>query len=321
MRSGGHPHSGTALAAGALALTTVGLQIAYPPASATTRTTLSVMTVLVFTAASVTDAARCGGVRTAAALLGAGAGIGGLAEIVGVHTGRPFGEYAYTGSLGPQVFGVPLVVPLAWTMAAWPAWRVAGLLSTGRTGRRGRTGSTARVGRWLAGSWALASWDLFLDPQMVAGHHWVWAHPAPSLPGIGGIPASNFLGWLGVSVLVVGALELSLGARLPPGGGRSTHTTADPTADPAAGPAGEPTTGPAFGPAFGPAVGPAIGLLAGWTWVGGVLANAFFFHRPGVAVVGGLAMGLVAVPVLRSRLRRRGAVATGVGSRLRRVLG
>ena len=52
--------------------------------------------------------------------------------------------------------GVPLIVPLAWTMMAYPA------LLVGR-----RIGAPV-----LAGAAALASWDLFLDPQMVAAGHW-----------------------------------------------------------------------------------------------------------------------------------------------------
>lgn len=264
---------GLARLAGGLALATVGLQIAYPPASPRSRRALSVVTVVTFAGASAADAGRVGGARAAGALLACGVGIGGLAEIVGVHTGWPFGAYRYGGTLGPQPFGVPVVVPLAWTMAAWPAWRVAALLP-------GAPGRGARVLRWLGAGWALASWDLFLDPQMVAAHHWQWLYPTPSLPGVAGIPVSNFVGWLGVSLVVTGALELVLGGRLgiPPA-----------AADPAA-----------------PGPGRVVGVLAGWTWVGGIVANAAFFRRPGVAAVGGVAMGLVAVPTLRRAWTRRG---------------
>jgi uncharacterized membrane protein len=257
--------TGWATISGALALGTVGLQIAYPLATDAGRRTLSIVTVGTFAAASTADAVGVGGPRAGLALLACGAGIGGLAEIVGVHTGRPFGRYCYAGTLGPQPFGVPIVVPLAWTMAAWPAWRVAGLLPrpTGRTPRG------ARVVRWLAAAWALASWDLFLDPQMVAAGHWQWLHPTPALPGVPGIPISNFVGWLGVSLAVTGALELTVGA--------------------------PPTT----------RIGPTVGLLAGWTWVGGIVANAAFFRRPGVALAGGLAMGVVALPALRTVMGRR----------------
>lgn len=275
--------------AGGLALATVGLQISYPPASDRTRRGLSVVTVVAFAGASTADAAGVGGTRAAVSLLACGAGLGGLAEIVGVHTGWPFGAYRYGGTLGPQPFGVPLVVPLAWTMAAWPAWRVAALLPRA-------PGPGARALRWLGAGWALASWDLFLDPQMVAAQHWYWLHPSPSIPGVAGIPVSNFLGWLGVSLVVTGALELLLGGRLaiPPAAGAAASTTT---------------------PAPGP--GPVVGLLAGWTWIGGILANAAFFHRRGVAAVGGVAMGLVAVPTLRRARTRRTPDPTRTRTRTR----
>ena len=48
------------------------------------------------------------------------AGGGLAAEAVGVRTGLPFGDYSYAGTLGPEVLDVPLVVPLAWTMMAYP---------------------------------------------------------------------------------------------------------------------------------------------------------------------------------------------------------
>ncbi len=268
------------IAAAVLAVATVGLQIAYPPSSPATRSTLSVVTVLVFAAAGVADALRVGGVRAAGGLLASGAVLGGAAEVLGVHTGWPFGAYAYTGTLGPQALGVPLVVPLAWTMATWPAWRVAGLIGAGASlGRRSR-----RWLRWLGGTWALASWDLFLDPQMVAGGHWRWLHPRPALPGIDAIPLSNDLGWLLTAAVVVAALEALVGRRLDP---------ADPP-------------------------GLVVGLLAGWTWIGGIVANAVFFHRPGVALVGGVAMGLVAIPVIQGQLAGRRPRAPGErGPRLR----
>ena len=113
---------------------------------------------------------------------------GGLAvEVLGVRTGAPFGDYAYTGGLGPALLGVPVVVPLAWAMLAYPC-HVAGL----------------RLGhRVLATGWALASWDLFLDPQMVGDGHWRWYDVSP---GLNGIPLSNHLGWLLVALAMAALL-------------------------------------------------------------------------------------------------------------------
>ena len=48
-----------------------------------------------------------------------------LAELLGSHTGLPFGKYHYTALLQPQIAGVPLLIPLAWMMMLPPAWAIA----------------------------------------------------------------------------------------------------------------------------------------------------------------------------------------------------
>ncbi len=228
------------------------VQICYPLVPDGARASATVVSVLVFCAASVSDAARVHGLRGVGVVL-AVAGGGGLAvEAVGVRTGLPFGTYAYTGDLGAMVLGVPAVVPLAWTMMAWPA------LVVGRTLCR----------RWpavpvaLVGGAALAAWDLFLDPQMVDAGYWTWAHPQPALPLVPGIPLTNYAGWLVVSVVMVGLLD-----RLLPR-----------------------TDGPS---------GPASALYL-WTYGSSVLAHVVFFDRPGAALVGGIGMGLLALPFARA---------------------
>ena len=100
---------------------TVLVQIVYPLMPDALRTEITVASVLVFCAAALADAGRVHGLRGAAVLLAVAGGGGLLVEAVGVHTGMPFGAYAYTGDLGAEVLGVPAVVPLAWTMMAWPA--------------------------------------------------------------------------------------------------------------------------------------------------------------------------------------------------------
>ena len=105
------------------------------------------------------------GLRAAAVLIAVTTGGGLAVEAVGVATGFPFGAYAYGALLGPKVLGVPLVIPLAWTWMAWPAWLAAGQLA-----RR----TPARVA--LAGL-GLAAWDLFLDPQMVDRGVLAWTAP------------------------------------------------------------------------------------------------------------------------------------------------
>ena len=236
----------------ALAAATVLLQVAYPLVTGTRRDVLTVVTVLTFFTAVVAHAVVHRGARWAGAFVLVSVTIGLVAESVGTATGLPFGDYRYAGSLGPKVLGVPAVIPLAWAMMAYPCLLV------------GRRLARSPLAAALTGGYALASWDLFLDPQMVAAGHWRWSDPTYALPGAPDIPGSNYLGWLLVAVLLMGLLQL-----LP---GRAADDR-----QPAA--------------------------LFLWTYASSVLANAVFFDRPMTALVGGIGMGVVAIPYALS-LRR-----------------
>ncbi|MDP9497184.1 MAG: carotenoid biosynthesis protein, partial [Actinomycetota bacterium] len=180
----------------ALAALTVLLQIGYPLTSGRARDLLTVATVVVFCGATVSHAAVHRGPVWAGAYLVVTAGTGLVAEAVGTHTGVPFGDYTYADRLGPKVLDVPLVIPLAWAMFAYPCLLVGQALARGPFGAA------------LVGAVALAGWDLFLDPQMVTAGHWTWTGVRVALPGAPGIPVSNTLGWLAVGTVMLGVLQL-----------------------------------------------------------------------------------------------------------------
>lgn len=259
-----------------LAALVVATQIAYPLTHGEPRDGLTIASVLAFSAASVAHAARSRGGRWALGLLAVAAGGGLLAEAVGVHTGVPFGSYAYSSSLGPRLFAVPLVVPLAWVMMAYPALLAGRWAGPARwAGLTRQAGPAGRATTALTGGGILATWDLFLDPQMVDAGHWRWAAGPPGERGwlgttLNGIPLSNLVGWLVVGTVLVAALDA-----LP-----------DPTRPQRAG-ATRPTG------ATSPADDRLPIVLLGWTYASSVLANLAFFGRPTVALVGGLAMGAV----------------------------
>src|SRR5689334_15571162 len=174
-------------------------QIAYPLTQGGTRAGLTVATVLLGYLLSVSHALLTRGPRAAAALV-ATATLGGFAvEAVGVATGFPFGTYDYSGRLGPKLLGVPLIIPLAWTWMAWPAWLAALRLARSRPARI----VLAAVG--------LAAWDLFLDPQMVGEGYWTWRDPTPALPGVPGVPIGNYVGWLAFALVLMAALSAAGG--------------------------------------------------------------------------------------------------------------
>ena len=172
-------------------------QICYPLTGGSVRAGLTVATVLLGYVLSVSHALLTRGIRAALAVVGT-ATLGGFAvEALGVATGFPFGTYDYSGELGPRLLGVPLIIPLAWTWMAWPAWLAAIRL-------------TRRLDlRILIAAVGLAAWDLFLDPQMVAEGYWRWQSPTPALPGVPGIPIGNYLGWLGFALVLMTALAFA----------------------------------------------------------------------------------------------------------------
>ncbi len=182
----------------ALAGCAVVAQVIYPLLHGSARDQLTVVVVLLYAATTFAHAALTRGRRAVLAVAIACVGVGFAVEVLGVHTGFPFGDYTYGSSLGPALFGVPVVVAFAWPMLAWPSALVA---------RRLADTSGARV---LLGAWALTGWDLFLDPQMVSAGHWHWLRVDVHLPGVANVPVSDYLGWFAVALLMSVLLQRAL---------------------------------------------------------------------------------------------------------------
>lgn len=187
------------LSAGAIALAGMTATPFFPRAGGVRRLLSNVVVVGMFTTSVAATVARHGRRR---AIFGAvaTASLTAAIEAVGVRTGSPFGRYRYTAALRPQVLGVPLVVPLAWTAMAMPA------RETAHAALGDRSGPAARV---LLGAAALTAWDLFLDPQMVGEGFWKWSSPGRYR----GIPTVNFVGWYATAVAAMAVLERTV----PPG--------------------------------------------------------------------------------------------------------
>jgi uncharacterized membrane protein len=109
----------------------------------------------------------------------------------------------------------------------------------------------------LIAAFTMAAWDLFLDPMMTAEGYWRFTHASPVLSHVPNVPVVNYVGWF-LTALVMMVLLDQLPRRAVP--------------------EGQPA------------------LLFFWTYFSCVAANLTFFHRPWVAVYGGIAMGLVAIP-------------------------
>ena len=248
-----------------LAAGTIGSQILWVLVSGTTRDWFTIAGVVLFFLASLTHSLATQPPAWTATFFAVALGFGWLVEAVGTTTGVPFGDYSYADRLGPALGPVPAVIPLAWAMMGYPCYVVAA------------RATRSRLGRIALAAGLLASWDLFLDPQMVSEGHWSFAAPQPTLPGVPGIPLSNFIGWI-IAATVVMVI-----------------------ADVLAGPPPQP-----------PDLWSVPVVLLAWVYCSNILANAVFFGRPAVAVIGAIGMGIpmaVALRGLRRASPRSDAVA------------
>ncbi len=123
-------------------------------------------------------------------------------ECVGVATGKVYGPYHYTDLLGPKFLGlVPVIIPAAWFMMTYPSFVMATRLVPEKW-----QGVTRRVGIAAVGALVMTSWDLAMDPLMVAGGNWVWDVKGAYF----GVPLQNYLGWW-LTTFVTFSLFLLLG--------------------------------------------------------------------------------------------------------------
>lgn len=116
-----------------------------------------------------------------------GAGLGFVAEIVGVRYGFLFSPYQYTQVLWPLVAGVPVVMLAAWMVLLAYAWQLVL-----------RSKWPRLIQSALAAGWMTAI-DLVIDP-LAAGQlgYWRWASAGKYY----GIPLRNFVGWFVVSFVI-----------------------------------------------------------------------------------------------------------------------
>lgn len=181
---------------GAFLALTITLQISYPLTDGTLLQYITIATVYVGAATMVLHAYLSFGMKYASRYLILTALFGYFIELLGVHSGWPFGVYWYDTSLGFALFKVPLVVPFAWVMMVHPALVAARRVTRGWT--------------FIYGGALLAGWDLFLDPQMVAAGRWTWEVTGAHIPFVPDVPLSNFFGWLLAGCTIVALLNLVL---------------------------------------------------------------------------------------------------------------
>lgn len=103
-------------------------------------------------------------------------------EVIGVHTGRPFGEYNYTPELSVALFRVPLVIPIAWLSVVICAGNMARVRSLGYT--------------MLLGGLLVCLFDIALEPAARVLNLWTFDGGEP--------PLRNYVSWAVFGAILIG---------------------------------------------------------------------------------------------------------------------
>jgi uncharacterized membrane protein len=108
--------------------------------------------------------------------------VGFFSEVIGVHTGLLFGNYTYGSSLGPKLWGIPLIIALNWLYLVYSTIVLVQRLPV----------------HWLVKALSAAALmvllDMLIEPVASVLDYWTWQEYR--------IPASNYWGWLGVAFLL-----------------------------------------------------------------------------------------------------------------------
>ena len=124
---------------------------------------------------------------------------GGAAHALGAITSMPFGPFTFSTTAGNELFGtLPWSVPLIWVVAILNSRGVAQLIL--RPWRK-----TSAYGFWLMGLTTMLAvlFDFAFEPfASRVNHYWLWTLMMFPVTWQG-VPLSNFLGWLIVSLLIV----------------------------------------------------------------------------------------------------------------------
>ena len=103
-------------------------------------------------------------------------------EVMGIHTGFPFGNYEYGKTLGLKLFEVPLVIGVNWLLLIYLS---------------GNLFSLKVKNDWIAAGLASAlmvAVDVLIEPVAVNLDFWSWDGNV--------IPISNYIGWFGVAFII-----------------------------------------------------------------------------------------------------------------------
>lgn len=111
--------------------------------------------------------------------------VGFFVEVAGVHTGRIFGQYEYSGVLGPRLFEVPLMIGINWFLLLYT---IGAFLSSFSFSKRTNT---------FFGALLMTGIDIFIEPFAIKHNLWQWTGNES-----GAVPLQNYFAWFVISYIL-----------------------------------------------------------------------------------------------------------------------
>jgi putative membrane protein len=127
-----------------------------------------------------------------------------LAEAVGVNYGWWFGAYHYTELFNPRIWGVPIIICIAWEPILYGAYLVTDFLVPVKIKKEDPWFNKIVIFLVLSfiGALVTTMMDIPADCDAVQRGWWVWHDGGPWMSDInGGVPIKNYMGWLGLSFI------------------------------------------------------------------------------------------------------------------------
>ncbi len=141
-----------------------------------------------------------------------------IIEIIGVHTGYPFGKYVYGTAIGPRLpGGVPVAVAGTWMVTLYCSFIFTLFIQNIFTHTTSYVFfvffynqlQNESILFFIGASIVTVLFDLAVEPLAVAQKYWSWerenTYPSPLSSSLGrrwmGIPTINFLGWFFTALL------------------------------------------------------------------------------------------------------------------------
>lgn len=115
-------------------------------------------------------------------------GCGTFFELLSLRTGFPFGHDAFTSVMGPKIFGLPVLLALAYLGIGYVSWVLSSTILVAPPRSR-----MAIFARPLLAACIMTAWDLAMDPVWATvDRAWIWRDGGAWF----GVPAGNYFGWM-----------------------------------------------------------------------------------------------------------------------------